>query len=296
MWWRLATGDWRVLIQIWRQKAQLIERDIIGPTRQVQSAGAGNRCGYDGASVIRSGETSTKGNQRGSVSLKVVVSHRTQLKANLLKRRLASVGEAKESCLQLWEALECSICDPLVGIQPGPPVICASLCDRVFQSCGDAYFSMDSKTRFLAPCGVNDFLCGRAGEWVSNGTDFCTALGFSVEVAEHSYRAANQASCYGGKRSLDHIADSWTQPEIHQRPVSSRWSEGFQLRVLEMSFSEKVSWAVGGMVLTAGLLFVSKRKSYSRRQKLAAIQRAARRLDGKMNQSDVQGKRRGNLR
>ncbi|CAI0404988.1 unnamed protein product [Linum tenue] len=216
--------------------------------------------------------------------------------ALLSLRRLASVGEAKESCLQLWEALECSICDPLVGIQPGPPVICASLCDRVFQSCGDAYFSMDSKTRFLAPCGVNDFLCGRAGEWVSNGTDFCTALGFSVEVAEHSYRAANQASCYGGKRSLDHIADSWTQPEIHQRPVSSRWSEGFQLRVLEMSFSEKVSWAVGGMVLTAGLLFVSKRKSYSRRQKLAAIQRAARRLDGKMNQSDVQGKRRGNLR
>ncbi|CAL1393380.1 unnamed protein product [Linum trigynum] len=198
--------------------------------------------------------------------------------ALLSLRRLASVGEAKDSCLQFWEALECSICDPLVGVQPGPPVMCASLCDRVFQSCGDAYFSMDSKTRFLAPCGVSDFLCGRAAEWVSNGTDFCTALGFRVEVAEPSYRAANQATCYGGKGSLDHIADSWNQPEMHQRPVSLNGLEEFQQRVLEMSFSERVSWAVGGMVLTAGLLFISKRKSYSRGQKLAAIQRAARKL------------------
>lgn len=30
----------------------------------------------------------------------------------------------------------------------------------------------------------------------------------------------------------------------------------FQQRVQEMPFSDKVSWAVGGMVLTAGLLFL----------------------------------------
>jgi hypothetical protein len=32
--------------------------------------------------------------------------------------------------------------------------------------------------------------------------------------------------------------------------------EDFQQWVQEMQFSEKVSWAVGGLVLTAGLLFM----------------------------------------
>ncbi|CAN0914152.1 hypothetical protein LINGRAHAP2_LOCUS28392 [Linum grandiflorum] len=216
--------------------------------------------------------------------------------ALLSLRRLASIGEAKESCLQFWEALECSICDPRVGVQPGPPVICASLCDRAYQACGDAYFSMDSKTRYLAPCGVNDFLCGRAAEWVSNGTDFCTALGFNVQVPEYSFHGANQAACYGGKNSVDYISDSWTKPQRNQNAVTLGWLEGFQQWALEMSFSEMVSWAVGGLVLTAGLLFLSKRKSYNRRQKLAAIQRAARRLDGKTVQFDAQGKRKVNQR
>ncbi|CAN1858983.1 hypothetical protein LINPERHAP1_LOCUS43052 [Linum perenne] len=216
--------------------------------------------------------------------------------ALLSLRRLASIGEAGESCLQFWEALECSICDPKVGVQPGPPVICASLCDRAYQACANAYFSMDSKTRYLVPCGVSDFLCGRAAEWVTNGTDFCTALGFSTEVSEHSYHGVNQAACYGGKGSMDYISDSWTKPHRNPSAASSGWLEGFQQWAMEMSFSEKVSWAVGGMVLTAGLMFVSKRKSYSRRQKLAAIQRAARRLDGKLVQSDLQGKRKVNQR
>ncbi|XP_028110992.1 uncharacterized protein LOC114309451 [Camellia sinensis] len=46
-------------------------------------------------------------------------------------RRLALTGEASQECLQLWELLECSICDPHVGVQPGPPLMCASLCDRI---------------------------------------------------------------------------------------------------------------------------------------------------------------------
>lgn len=69
------------------------------------------------------------------------------LAAFLSIRRLASSGEATPECLQLWELLECSICDPRVGVQPGPPVICASLCDRVYEACSTAYFSMDVKTQ-----------------------------------------------------------------------------------------------------------------------------------------------------
>lgn len=64
--------------------------------------------------------------------------------ALLAIRKLASTGEANQECLHLWEVLECSLCDPDVGVKPGPPVICASFCERVFRACADAYFSMDA--------------------------------------------------------------------------------------------------------------------------------------------------------
>jgi len=70
--------------------------------------------------------------------------------ASLSVRRLASTGEASQECLQLWELLECSICDPQIGVQPGPPLICASFCDRVYQACASAYFSMDANKRVRA--------------------------------------------------------------------------------------------------------------------------------------------------
>lgn len=72
--------------------------------------------------------------------------------ALLTIRKLGSTGEASRECLQLWELLECSICDPHVGVQPGPPLVCASFCDRVFKACTDAYFSMDTMTQvFMLP-------------------------------------------------------------------------------------------------------------------------------------------------
>ncbi|KAK6915613.1 hypothetical protein RJ641_020730, partial [Dillenia turbinata] len=42
-------------------------------------------------------------------------------------RKLAVTGEASQECLHLWEMLECSICDPCVGLQPGPPVTHAGI-------------------------------------------------------------------------------------------------------------------------------------------------------------------------
>lgn len=67
-----------------------------------------------------------------------------------------------------------------------------------------------------------------------------------------------EAFCYGGKASLDLISDSWkvSQSEVPQKVESLRLLEEFQQRWREMPFSERVSWAVGGLVLTAGLLFV----------------------------------------
>ena len=62
-------------------------------------------------------------------------------------RNLATHGEASQDCLHLFELLECSICNPDVGIQPGPPRICASFCDRVFDACKDAYFASNALTQ-----------------------------------------------------------------------------------------------------------------------------------------------------
>ncbi|XP_059652381.1 folate-binding protein 1 [Cornus florida] len=215
-------------------------------------------------------------------------------------RKLALTGEASQECLQLWELLECSICDPHVGVQPGPPVICASFCDRIYQACSSAYFAMDAMTQekndvsgvaidvlltilqVLAPCGVGDFVCGRASEWISNGTELCRVAGFSVTPPNE----IEETSCYGGKTSLDSIADSWSasQSGMQQKADNSGVLEDFQQWLREMPFNERVSWAVGGMVLTAGLLFASKRKSHNQRQKIAAIQRTARNMEAKMNQ------------
>lgn len=105
----------------------------------------------------------------------------------------------------------------------------------------------------LAPCGVNEFVCGKAAEWVSNGTQLCQAAGFAVQ-----YGSEEGVTCYGGKASFDSIADSWkgSKSEILQKAETLGLSEDFLQWLHEMSFSEKVSWAVGGMVLTAGLLFI----------------------------------------
>ncbi|XP_027160107.1 uncharacterized protein LOC113761353 [Coffea eugenioides] len=203
-------------------------------------------------------------------------------------RKLASAGEASQECLHLWELLECSICDPRVGVQPGPPVICVSFCDRVYQACLDAYFSVDAKTQVLAPCGLKDFVCGRASEWISNGTDLCRAAGFSVKPSDDP----QELSCYGGKASLDYVADLWKASEsrVPQETEGLGSLEDFRQWVEAMPFSEKVSWAVGGMVLTAGLIFASQRKSRSQRQKHAALQRTARKLGTKMNSTSPPGR------
>lgn len=67
--------------------------------------------------------------------------------ASLNLRKLASTGEASQECLHLWELLECSICDPTIGVRSGPPTLCASFCENVFDACADAYFSMETVTK-----------------------------------------------------------------------------------------------------------------------------------------------------
>uniref|UniRef100_A0A7N0U6Z2 Folate receptor-like domain-containing protein n=1 Tax=Kalanchoe fedtschenkoi TaxID=63787 RepID=A0A7N0U6Z2_KALFE len=200
-------------------------------------------------------------------------------------RQLATTGEASPECLHLWELLECSICDPQVGVKPGPPVLCASLCNKLFEACSTAYFSMDGIRQILAPCGVGDFVCGQAPEWVSNGTELCRAAGFAVQQSDDA-TSIKEPTCYGGKASIDSVADSWksSQSKMTKETGNFGVSEEFLQWVAERPFLERVSWAVGGMVLTAGLIYMSKRRSHSHGQKLAAIRRTARRMETNMNQ------------
>ncbi|XP_022742279.1 uncharacterized protein LOC111293682 isoform X1 [Durio zibethinus] len=112
------------------------------------------------------------------------------------------------------------------------------------------------------------------------------------------HSGVEETSCYGGKGSLDSIADSWAAPQSEKLYKTGNFEllEDFQEWLQDMPSNERVSWAVGSLVLTAGLLFISKRKSHIQRQKLAAIQRTARRIDGKLNQTSpsIQGSRKGN--
>lgn len=117
---------------------------------------------------------------------------------------------------------------------------------------------LDFTYQLLAPCGVNDFVCGKAGEWVSNGTELCRAAGFAIKPLDDVYIGAEETSCYGGKGSLEAISNSWraSQSDLPQKAENLGVLQDFHQWVHEMPFSEKVSWAVGGMVLTAGLLFM----------------------------------------
>lgn len=113
-------------------------------------------------------------------------------------------------------------------------------------------------SQIVAPCGVNDFVCGKAAEWVSNGTDLCLAAGFRVKPFNNAYIGTQAASCYGDKASLDSVVDSWkaSQFEVTERDDRLGVFEDFKQWVRQMSFGERISWAIGGMVLTAGLVFI----------------------------------------
>ncbi|PWZ22951.1 hypothetical protein Zm00014a_039943 [Zea mays] len=125
--------------------------------------------------------------------------------------------------------------------------------------------------------------------------ELCRLAGFSVQVSESSSAGVDDTFCYGGKASLDSISDSWTSSK--DRPtlsgVASWDAQDFQRWAREMPVSERVMWAIGGMVLTgtAGLIFISKRKSYGHRQKQAGIvcNMRLRRLDSRVNSQQTKG-------
>jgi hypothetical protein len=102
--------------------------------------------------------------------------------------------------------------------------------------------------QILSPCGVKDIVCGKLNKWASNGTQLCYLTGFSVQSDSiESGEAGTVPFCYGGKESLDSIANSWRSSG--HSPASDAHNSSFW-------GLERVSWAFGGMVLTAGLIYI----------------------------------------
>lgn len=196
-------------------------------------------------------------------------------------RNLATYGEASQDCLELFELLECSICNPNVGIQPGPPRICASFCDRVFEACKDAYFASNALKRVIGPCGVNDdIICIKASNWESNGTSFCEAAGFAVQRNDDS----REKPCYGSKASLESVVESWSRDSRKETPLKTETLSCFKdllQWVREMTTIQKIS--LGMSFLIAGMFLIRQSNNRNQKQRLAVIQRTARRLGGNGN-------------
>lgn len=200
-------------------------------------------------------------------------------------RKLASEGEASQECLALWEFLECSICDPRVGVRPGPPVICRSFCDSVLQACAHAFFAVDTKTEILTPCGSRDTICGRGLEWTSSGSEFCQLAGFSVIEPMDKSTGLENPFCFDGRTSIEMVdAQDRTSHTDSSKKVWASLLQEFYQWARQMDTGERISWAIGGMVLTAGIIFMSKRRGHSHRQKQAAFQRTKSMLEARVRQ------------
>ncbi|KAH7387514.1 hypothetical protein KP509_16G026300 [Ceratopteris richardii] len=182
-------------------------------------------------------------------------------------RKLASNGEGSEECLLYWEAMECSICDPAVGVRRGPPALCKSFCDSSLEACKNAFFSFDPMNQILQPCSPKDIICARAVEWAANGSHFCELSGFVVP----NCRNGIEPYCFDGKPSL---ATDVSATESPQQRGANRKQGSLRERLhnlLSKDFSDVVMWAIGGLVLTAGAILIRRRSIRSEQRKAAFL-------------------------
>ena len=92
-------------------------------------------------------------------------------------------------------------------------------------------------------------MCGRAREWVSNGTELCQFAGFSVQPASQSNNEAEEPFCYGNKASLE--ASNWFRKG--NKPSDLVSEEDFLLWLKRLTIKEMLSW---GTALGAGLFLL----------------------------------------
>ena len=104
----------------------------------------------------------------------------------------------------------------------------------------------------LLPCGSKDVICAQASKWATNGSQFCELAGYVVPSTKNII----EAGCFDGKPSLD--TDFPTSKKSEKNTYQKKQSVLHLLRHLttQLSKGDLVVWAVGGLVLTAGILLM----------------------------------------
>jgi len=182
-------------------------------------------------------------------------------------KKLAIYGEGSADCVSNWEAVECSICDPQVGVFSGPPLICSSLCRSLYESCLEAYFANDPTTQVLVPCGPKDVVCAQGREWASNSSGFCRLAGFEVELVDMKLQHGAERLCYKGGAETFSTLSSQEQRRISLLHVISDWIDSYGV-------PETVLWAFVALSVITGATLLRCRNITARRKRNALVEQA----------------------
>ncbi|KAI5066971.1 hypothetical protein GOP47_0017499 [Adiantum capillus-veneris] len=204
-------------------------------------------------------------------------------------RKLASNGEGSKECVMHWEAMECSLCDPVVGTQRGPPALCKSFCDSSLEACRNSFFSFDSMTQVLTPCSPKDVICARATEWAANGSHFCELAGFVVP----SLRNAMKPFCFDGKPALTADVSANKKPGRTKTYRKQRSIRAMLRYLFSMVSGDVIVWAIGGLVLTAGAILMRRRSLNSEQRKAALLRLVQEARSKQQSKSQPLGKKVG---
>eukprot|EP00249_Psilotum_nudum_P015330 c25269_g1_i1 orf=827-1729(-) len=220
--------------------------------------------------------------------------------ALLSVRKLGSDGEGSEECLGFWEAMECAICHPRVGVRAGPPVLCSSFCDSVLKACKDAFFSFDTAKQVLTPCGHKDTICARGNEWATNGSEFCQLCGFSVQDTRHNSNGLELSDfCFDGKADKEALeAAKWKSSVKDSNDKSFKFSSLQRPWecLTQMDAGEKMFCAVVVLVLTVGTVLLRRRPQHRKAAILRALQEARLKQQASMTSSAIRPSRRSGRR
>ena len=92
--------------------------------------------------------------------------------------------------------------------------MCASLCEVLFTSCGNDYFSTDSHGN-LAPCREKDAVCVLLNEAAPDSTGACSLAGFDVVAA------SSPEPCYAGREPVNTLAVTPRSRSTTRRPPTA---------------------------------------------------------------------------
>jgi len=177
-------------------------------------------------------------------------------------------------CRDLWATVGCSVCDPLWGTAT-PPLLCASLANRLYAACREEFFIGDDQTSLLIPCRERDAVCSRLGDWASGGAEMAGLMGFRVGELRGT------EECYSGAPPRRAVQKGQTDKGRGSRDKNKRKGEkhGTGEKTEEPNYKPKpevvaVTAAAGLGVILVLYLIQNQMKRYWEEQRRVATIRA----------------------